>query len=175
MLLVLVVAACGTGAPAATGAASSGGPAPLVKPTTASVESPTAVGSPSAAVTVTDGCALLTDAQIEEVTGMPVESKKPAGGISPIGCQWDLDEGDPNLIARMLLNVVPSGGRALFDPYAADLFDPKPVPGLGDKAVAEGGFILAVQGDALIALGYPGFAFEDGVAEALVAMVFARL
>lgn len=177
VLMLMVAAACGTGTPGSSGAnvgveatsgASAAEPTPLAG-------SSTPVGSPSSALAFNDGCALLTDAEIAEVTSLPVESKQPTGGLSPIGCQWDLDEGDPDLTARMVLNVVSSGGRALFDPYAADLFEPAPVPGLGDKAVDQGGFILALQGDALVALGYPGFAFETGMAEDLVEIVFARL
>jgi Protein of unknown function (DUF3558) len=122
-----------------------------------------------------DACGLLTDADIEAVTGYAVETRQPAGGFSPIGCQWDLDEGDPDLTARLLLNVVESGGRAQFDSFRETLFEPVAVPELGDDAVDDGGFILAVEGDAVVGLGYPGFAFEDGMAAALVEIVLSRL
>jgi hypothetical protein len=49
------------------------------------------------------------------------------------------------------------------------------MPGLGDQAVDDGGFPLAVRGDALVALAYPSFAFETDMAPALVEIVLASM
>lgn len=165
--LPFILAACASSAPSSD---PSGTPEPVASASTSA--------SPPAASTggsLADACGLLTDAEIEDVTGYPVESRQPAGGFSPIGCQWDLDEGDPELTARLLLNVLPTGGRAQFDSFRATLFEPTPLAGLGDEAVDDGGFVLAIEGDAIVGLGYPGFAFEDGMAASLVEIVLGRL
>lgn len=173
--------ACGASPSATTGisagSASQAGAEPSVAPAgstlePAASESATSAGSPSAAAAILDGCALLTDAEIEEVTGLPVERKVPTPGI---GCQWDLDEGSPDLTARMVLNIASPGGRARFDRYRADLIKPTPIPGLGDEAVDDSGLILAVQGDALVLLAYPPVNVEPDMGSALVEIVFERL
>jgi hypothetical protein len=165
-----VLAAC---APASAPATSDDPPAPTPASSALASASPKPASSNGSAAI--DACGLLTEAEIMDVTGYAVESMQPAGGFTPTGCQWDLDEGDPDLTARLLLNVQSTGGRAQYDSYAASLFSPAPVAGLGDEAVDDGGFVLAVQGDVVVGLGYPGFAFEDGWAAALVEIVLGRV
>lgn len=173
LVMALCLGACAPSASSVSSAASStgsGGSSSAPVPSTAA-----SLPAASAGTALEDACGLLSDDEIESVTGYPVETSQPAGGFSPIGCQWDLDEGDPDLTARLLLNVLPTGGRAQFDSFRATLFEPEAVSGLGDEAVDDGGFVLAIEGEAIVGLGYPGFAFEDGMAEELVEIVLGRL
>ena len=137
----------------------------------------TAASAPaaSAGTALEDACGLLTDEEIESVTAYPVETSQAAGGLSPIGCQWDLDEGDPDLTARLRAERASDGRAVAVRRLPRITFRATAVPGLGDEAVDDGGFILAIEGDAVVGLGYPGFAFEDGIAAELVEIVLGRL
>ena len=173
---VVVLGACaGPGASSGSLAPTSSAPNSSSPPASTAPSSSVPSTAASSGAPLEDACGLLSDADIEAVTGYTVEAMQPAGGFSPIGCQWDLDEGDPDLTARLLLNVLPTGGRAQFDSFRATLFEPVAVEGLGDEAVDDGGFVLAIDGDAVVGLGYPGFAFEDGMAAELVEIILGRL
>ena len=176
----LVLAAC-SGAPvgpAGTSGAGStsgaGGPGPT--------QAPGQRTQPTGGGAAVDACALLTDAEVEEVTGHAVEETTPGPqlGLFQFGCQWLLSQDDAMVPASINLGVMPEGGRSYYDRYFAPFneeYGYEAIPGVGDEAVdAEVGSILVVAGDAFFNLQYIGFTDDDAaVAAELGRKVVARL
>ena len=161
---VLLVAACGSGA---TSGAPGGptAPAPAATPGTApaaslATDAGSAAGTPGGAAPPVAGqaveaCDVLTDADIEQVTGYGVLTREPGHvmGIFPNGCVWELGSDEEATLWSIDVGVISPGGRHFFDTYLSfpDMTDP--VPGLGDAAVTDqGGGITAVKGDSLVSV-----------------------
>jgi hypothetical protein len=159
---VLLVAACGSGA---TSGAPGGPTAPVPAATAArtpgasvATDAAPAVGTPGGAPVAgqaVQACDLLTDADIEQVTGYGVLTREPGHvmGIFPNGCLWELGSESETTLWTIDVGVISPGGRHYFDTYLSfpDMTDP--VPGLGDAAVTDdGGSITAVKGDSLVSV-----------------------
>ena len=173
----LLVAACGGGGAATSGpggpAATGGGPA---------TQAPDGVATqaPGGAQTV-DACTLLSDAEIEEVTGNKVASKEPAmqSGLLDAGCHWVLENADSLVPPEINLEVMFEGGldyyKRYFEPFNAE-YGYEAIEGVGDIAVdADFGSILVVSGDAFFDLQDLAFGSEKNNAEALARKVVANL
>ena len=173
--IAAVVIACGGAAPAGT--AQPGGSTPSV----ASVPTPlatlptpvAALPTPIAALPTQpgapqgqafDACSLLSDAEVEQITGGSVATRTdaPVQGIYDNGCAWELEK-VPGEVAgwSIELGVIAPGGRDFYDdvlsPYAAG-----PVPGIGDVA-SEGQAceIVAVKVDSLVSVFVIAFGTAD--------------
>ncbi|MHB8540916.1 MAG: hypothetical protein ACYDCD_08250 [Candidatus Acidiferrales bacterium] len=99
----------------------------------------------------TDGCSLLTPAQIQKVLGQPfgapAESKwPPAYGKQPWGtqCQYDSQKG-PNTKVTFIVYVdaSPSEAKQTFDKLSM-WFPPKSKPAIGDSAYIDGSHAIHV-------------------------------
>jgi hypothetical protein len=173
----LLLAACG-GGPGATGPA---GPAGTSGPGGPSTQAPGGATQAPGGATI-DACALLTEADIEEVTGNTVDAVTPGPqmGIFQSGCDWDLIDDDAMVPPEIVIGVHPSGGRD----YYARYFEPfnegagyEPIENLGDTAVdAEAGAVLVVAGDVFFNLQYIGLTQDDTeIAAELARKVVANL
>jgi hypothetical protein len=123
-------------------------------PSTAATAPPTVTQAPASAVTV-DACALLSDADIKELTGATVDTKEPGpqAGVFPDGCRWVLTEAGSMIPPEIVLGIRASGGRDYYDRYFKPFNnenDNEPIPNLGDEAVTGiAGTAMVVKGDVL--------------------------
>ena len=150
--IVVLSAACGGGGPTAAPAAATGPIATTAARTTApsaSVAAPTTAGGGAP----TDACALLTDADVKEITGYPVASKNPnpADTIFPSACEWRVK----GAAWQIVLGVTSPGGQAEWDKLVPYL-QGKAVTGIGDEAFLSemGGDLMARRGDTFIDVQY---------------------
>jgi len=154
--LALVLAACGapnppvgTNPPGATNAPGATQPAAGTNPPGGTV----------------DACSLVTDAELEQVTGLEIANKGPSGlaTVLPSVCDYEFTTDSVFNHASLTMGVMTSDGRSYYETY----FEPfigdesgyldEAVSGIGDKA-ARGGTdtIMAVRGDALVDVQYVG-------------------
>lgn len=163
ILTALVLAACGGGTAATTGP---GGPG-----ATSGVPATQAPGgqttqAPGGGQTV-NACALLTAADIEDVTGLAASSTTPGpqAGVFASGCEWALVDEDAIVPPTISLGVMTIGGKDYYDTYFAPFEDGagyEPIEGLGDVAVdADFGAVHVVAGDAFFQVQYIGGGFGD--------------
>jgi hypothetical protein len=83
-----------------------------------------------------DPCALLTDADIQEVTGYAAVSHaiQPTGGLWDTSCVWQV-AGSSAVPATVTVTIKSPGGRANWDQYMVPIQGEfSAVPGLGDAA-----------------------------------------
>jgi hypothetical protein len=168
-LLAVALAACGGASGGATGAPTAGVPAGTAGP----------AGTPGAAGTAPTGgeaaairaCDLLSDADIEELTGSTVVEKldNVADTIYANHCRWNLAAGEINL------GIVRPGGRDFYDTRLGIVNGLVPVEGLAaDTATFQEltGTIWAVKDDTLVDLFTIGVVAPD---KDIVARVLANL
>lgn len=130
--------------------AACGGATPTAAPTSAA-------GNPTQppANTTIDACALLSDADITELTGATVDTKDPGAqaGIFPAGCRWVLKADNAIVPPEIILGIMASGGRDYYDKYFKPFNneqDNEPIPNLGDEAVTGiADVAMVVAGDVL--------------------------
>jgi hypothetical protein len=162
ILTTLVLAACGGGTAATSGpggpGATSGGS------TTQGPGGGTTTQAPGGGETV-DACALLTAAEIEDVTGLVANTGLPGpqAGVFASGCLWELIDEDSMVPPSFTLGVMTTGGKDYYDTYFAPFNDEagyEPIEGLGDIAVdADFGAVHVVSGDAFFQVQYIGGGF----------------
>jgi hypothetical protein len=177
--LAILLVAC-TGAPAASGSAAGGSPAAQ---TGGQASAPPAGGGGAGATVV--ACELLTDDDIEQVMGQPVEERSAGSvlGIYENGCDWTLAQNDSFGQGSLTVGVIAPGGRSyyerFFEPFIGDetIGLEEAIEGLGDKAARfDTGGIMVVKGDVLVSVEY--FTFpnaEEDFARLLVDRMLPRL
>ena len=146
LLLVLTTTACG-GSPSATNPTTAG-------PTTSVTAQPSTGGAQIPPAATLAACALLTDADIEQVTGRAVDSATPGSlGTLTNGCSWKLALGDADITPVSIdLGVISPQGVEYYETYVKP-YDTTPISGIGDDAVVDGaGGITAVKGDTLVSV-----------------------
>jgi hypothetical protein len=129
-------------------------------------------------------CDLLTDEDVEQVTGQPVEEMVagPVLGIFENGCEWTLEAGTAGVEASLTVGVISPGGRRYYESF----FEPfigeegghvEALSGIGDKASRdEFGGIMAVKGDTLVDVSYTTYpAPDDDVITPLIRAALARV
>jgi len=122
-------------------------------------------------------CALLTDAEITQITKQPIVSKT-AGqqlGVFDVGCDWEV--GPPNQVTWSIqVGVIPSDGRSYYDKYFAP-FEGTPIPSLGDVALQRNADeVLAVSGDVLAGVTVIALGNKDKtLAKQLMELVIGRV
>ena len=146
-VLALAAAACSQG-PAATSPGVSSRPDATPGPAT---PAPATAPATAAAATGPKACDLLTDVDIEELTGVAVVSKADdvLDTIYPNHCRWTLEFGEIDL------GIVSPGGRDFYETRLGIVNGLEPVEGLpADTAVRQEvtGTIWAVKGDTLVDL-----------------------
>jgi hypothetical protein len=166
-LVAVIAAACGgqggaASAPAPGATTNTGGAAATQQP-----GGGVATQAPAGGGETVDACALLSEADIKEVTGLDTESSTPGPqlGIFEHGCEWQLIDDDAIVPPAVVLGLKTSGGRRYYDTY----FKPfnagagyETIAGLGDEAVdAEAGAVLVVAGDAFMNLQYVGLGVPE--------------
>lgn len=180
LLAALALAGCGGGGPGG-----SAGPGATQAPGGGAVTpvpgGAAATQGPGADATV-DACSLLTEADIEAVTGATVDATTsgPQFGIFESGCEWNLSNDEAMVPPTIALGVLPSGGSAYyetyFEPFNAE-YGYEAVDGVGDVAVdAEAGSLLVVSGDVFFNIQYIGLTADDtAIATELAKKVVANL
>ena len=155
---LVVRRAAGAVALAMSLAACASSPASTTEAVPATSEVPVATaalsGGGSGSSGAIDVCALLTDAQIEEVTGLAVASKEPGGGqgFATGACTWILDSGAAEAgLDRFSVTVESPGGRSRFDILAGEM---PHVPSIGEDAYLQGESIWVVSGDSLVVVDF---------------------
>jgi len=191
VLVVLIVAGCGSGAAPPSAASTGPGSAPPASPpaTVGGVPGqptpdPAAIASglqnlavsflPGGSSAIADACALLTDAEIKDATGHGVAKKAPGPqmGIFDVGCHWQLD--DPNA-SEITLGAISPGGKNYFDTFLAPGAESH-IAGLGDDAVRDvGGSVTAVKGDALVSIDWVAFPGNKDMPVTLMRLALAHL
>lgn len=182
LLAVLLLSACAAGSQTGTSDAPSGpspsdtGGTPSTNVSSPSAPPPSADGGTSPSSAATDACALLSDADLTELTtwAADVVEPGPQQGIFQTGCLWTLSGGtSPGLYgpASISLGVVAPGGRSYYDTYFAPFvedYGQEPVAGVGDVAWYDSlaNTVIAVEGDTLVSLQWidPGGDEAAGVA-----------
>lgn len=176
-VIALSLAACGqTGAgsepPGATvGPGITAGPGVTAGPGGATAQPQ---GSGPGSGTSVVACDLLTDAEIDDITGYTVESKE--GGRADVGyvnnCVW-LFEGNAY---TLVLGIQVSGGARAYD-VSFEYESGTPVDGLADKAFLgeDSDSLFALSGDTLINLQLVAVGEADGVEGRLVERVVVHL
>lgn len=180
-LTTLLLAACGGGTVATSGP---GGP----RVTGAGTATQGPGGGPSTQAPgggeTVDGCTLLTEADIRDVTGFDTTSSTsgPQFGIFPSGCEWELIDDESIVPPSIGLGVMTTGGRAYYDQYFAPFneeYGYEAIEGLGDEAVEDDtGAVLVVSGDAFFNLQYLGGGFggdDTAISTELARKVVANL
>ena len=177
-VLAAIGVLAGCAAPAASGGAgstagpvatSAGGPAGGATPPAG-----TSTGGSPGAGTAIDACALLSDADIKEITGFEVARTipDPADTTFAAGCQWLVVDA----AWQIHFGITSPGGQATWDslvPYLAG----KKVDGIGDEAfLAElGGDLMVRRGDTVIDMQWVAAGPGDDVQEALAKRVLEHL
>ena len=158
LVIGLLVAACG-------GSATSSGANPTTGPGGAVTNPPLStfdLRPPAGAAA--DPCGLLTDAEIEEVTGRTVVTKRagPVMGIFANGCSWELGLGGDDMVPVSIeLGAISPGGRDYYERYLK-IVATGSVPGIGDEATtSDVGGIDAVKGDTLLSFFVIAFGDEE--------------
>jgi hypothetical protein len=173
----LLVAACGGG-----GSATNGPGGPAGTPAGNATQPPVGVASqpPGGGETI-DACALLTEAEIEDVTSFRTDSSLagPQGGVFATGCEWILIS-DGIVPPAISLGIMPTGGQQKYQQFLTALDrDLEPIENLGDEAVdAEFGAVMVRSGDAMFQVQYIGDASgadDTELAAELARMVVANL
>ena len=134
--IALALAGCGGGSSASAPPAEATPPAEVAPPnevTTAAASTTAAQteAAPESAAAVSDACSLLTPAEIEGVTGFPVEKGQPEPSVSPITCTWNVDDptGGSSVVVDVLEGPIAAVALGTGDPGE------KTVSGLGDEAL----------------------------------------
>lgn len=146
VVLAMILVACGGSTTNTTEAASA----------TSEVQATTSAlpGDDSGSTGAIDVCTLLTDTQIEEVTGLAVSSKEPGGGqgFATGACTWMLadDAADAGLDS-LSVSVESPGGRSRFDVLAGEM---PHVPDIGDDAYLQGDSVWAISNDSLVVVDF---------------------
>lgn len=147
LLMAMAVIACGGGGAATTSAAPG--------PSTGVGAQPSTVGTQPPRGAALDPCALLTDADIEQVTGRAVDNSTPGslGGSFSNACSWELARGDADITPVTIdLAVISPHGVEYYETNVAP-FETTRISGIGDEAVVDGaGGITAVKGDTLVSV-----------------------
>jgi hypothetical protein len=157
--LVLLSAVAVVGIAACGGSAATAGPA--TQPPGQATQQP-AGGGPAGGGPAVDACALLTDDDIQAVTGYSVANKRPGpnGGVFAAGCEWELNADNEIVPPSIVLGIMTSGGKAYYESYFKPFNDEegnKLIPGVGDEVVDAGfSVIQGVKGDAFFNLQYLG-------------------
>ncbi len=157
----LALAACGGGTAATSGP---GGPAATNAGGVTEAPGVAATQAAGPGETV-DACALLTAAEIEDVTGLATASTLPGpqGGIFDFGCLWELVDDNAMVPPSISFGIMKTGGRAYYDQYFAPFNaenDYPAIEGLGDEAVeADAGAVHVVAGDTFFQVQYLGGGF----------------
>jgi hypothetical protein len=185
LTLAAFLAACG-GSPAAsgpgrTGAASASSPS-SGGATTQAPGGGAATQAPGGGATV-DACTLLTEADIDAVTGNATASSVEGGqfGIFNDGCEWKLVDEDAVTPPTIALGVMTTGGKDYYEQYFAPFnaeYGYEAIEGLGDEAVDADGSMMVVSGDVFFNLQYLGATFggdDAAVARDLAEKVVANL
>jgi Protein of unknown function (DUF3558) len=168
--IMLVLAACG-GEMASSGPGDPGGTSGGSATQTPGGQATQPPGGPATEApgpaAPVDGCSLLTEADIEAVTGHKVMSATggPQFGIFPSGCEWELADADAIVPPSIGLGVMTAGGKAYyeryFEPYIAENGQ-EPIENLGDAAIEdEAGSVMVLSGDAFFSTQYIAFTDDD--------------
>ena len=156
-MLGLLIGVAGLGACAApvatTPAGASTRPGTTLPPTTAAPATSGNGSSPLSGGITIDACALLTSADIKEITGFAVAEviPDPKDTIFPSACEWRVE----GAAWQVVLGVASPGGQATWNslvPYTQG----DAVTGIGDEAfLAEmGGDLMVREGDTFIDVQY---------------------
>ena len=178
-ILAVIVAGC-SGDPSSLDGAS-GGSATGSAGRSSSQAPAEGTGAPAAA----NACEFLTDADIKELTGRTVASRKPgqAMGIYPDGCEWFFEDDPDNGLAQLVVGTFATGGRGLWERSwvgVAEDVGLEPVSGIGEGAFRQGtGSFATIQGDRIVDVFYLQGGFgradeEDATAKALLVRALAR-
>ena len=152
LLPIILLAACGGAGPTVPGSTSA---AASQQPAGTSATGTAPTSGPAAAE---GACALLSDADIAELTSLDIQTReaRSAGGIYTEGCHWALADGGVVKV-EIILGMLTEGAREHFDTVLVPLAEGlggKPLAGLGDDALvgADGKGVTAVVGDVLVDL-----------------------
>lgn len=161
--LLLLVAACNP----------SGGPTPaaVTLGPGGATASPGAGGSPAGGVAAAaDACALVTTAEMSEVTGQPVAAAVAGTGSNTGACSYTLTSGTPVVLMTYVTGPsVPS----IFDAYK-QTESAEPIEGVGDEAVWGFGTLFVRKGDKLINISPVGVGDNDAARLQLAGLIAER-
>ena len=178
-----IVVACGGGAPVAS---APGGGVIATNPAGARSAPPvaSAPGGGGGPGTTIAACDLLTDEDIEQVTGQEIseEVAGPVLGIYNNGCEWTVAPTDTLAEGDITLGVIAPGGRSYyeryFEPFIGDssLGLEEAIEGLGDKALlTDTGGTMVVKGDVMIYVEHFAIGNDEATARLLVDRILPRL
>jgi hypothetical protein len=167
-----LLAAC-SGAAATPNPAATSGTAASAGPQASRSTGSATNGGPGTGMSF-DACALLTEADIKEITGFAVAKviPDPADSIFPAGCQWMVVDA----AWQVFLGVSSPGGQAMWDrlvPYTQG----DAVSGIGDEAFLSemGGDLMVRLGDVFIDVQYVAVGEPEGTQDRLAKRVLERL
>lgn len=172
--------------------ACSGGGSPSGPPTTSSAapvasDGASAPASADAGSGVTAGvivraCDLLTEEDIQEITGLTIAeaTAEKTMGVFENGCEWSLEGEAASSATAITLGILVPGGRAMwersFKPFGEEM-GMEDLAGVGDEAqLGDIDDVIAVQGDALVSLQFLGtFGLPDDLSVDLTKRVMEHL
>lgn len=137
--------------------------------------SPGAAASPSPGSDAPDdACWLLTEQEVlaaSDAIGVIAQRPGPQLGL-PAGCLWELQGPEGVETMELTYGFQATGGRERLDQETA-ITPGRPVAGVGDRATNLVGSVMAVRGDAMLALSHVVFGFGDVRPARLVARALA--
>jgi Protein of unknown function (DUF3558) len=174
--LVLSLAACGGTGSAKTPGAVGGGTGGGGTPAAGVPSSPgSATGQPPAGGSI-DACSLLSDAEVEQVTGLKPASEEDGDptGVLGAGCTWKLAPEGEIVVPELALGIAATGGKSYYEkyfkPYATEA-----VSGLGDSAIRDDSTsLMALKGDVLVSVQFVGGAVDE-IPRKAIELVFSKL
>ena len=179
-IVAFVAVACG-GGESSSGPTTSSSAAPVV-PVGASPSASVDVASGVTAGVTVQACDLLTEEDIQEVTGLTIAeaTAEKTMGVFENGCEWSLEGEAASSATAITLGILVPGGRAMwersFKPYGEEM-GMEDLEGVGDEAqLGDIDDVIAVQGDALVSLQFLGtFGLPDDLSVELTKRVLEHL
>lgn len=171
-LAAIVLAGCGGGTPGPSGVAPTGAVPTAAAPTSAG---PNPTPPPA---TTSRACDLLSDADLEELTGSTVVSKDDnvADTVYANHCRWTLQRADGGM-GELDLGVLSPGGRDRYDhtggPSGLEPIDGLPADAAGMDDLTNS--VFAVRGDTMVDLFALGLGLDADAKVAIVRRVLEHL